>query len=207
MTVARDLLDLDPALPLSDRVRRVWFAPDGSPRPWWFTPADTVDAVLIALFSKDTGLALTGAHDALRATPEGALALLILLDALPRRLWAGHDKASAGNAAARALVIDSLRQGHDRHWPPAGRLLAGLCFLRSPDPIDQERGFALVDALGRPDWLAWALQKGKAGEARLPSLNFPGTPPGKAPPLSPLSASKYPAPPPAPESPPRPRKY
>ncbi|GEO80167.1 DUF924 family protein [Pararhodospirillum oryzae] len=171
-------LDLDPILPVSERLLSVWFGPkaerdETATQSWWFTSSDVVDATLIALFSQDVGNALSGRLDALLETPPGALSLVLLLDPLPRHLWRGHSRAFAGDGRARETAIEILRRGHDRGLRPVERLFCYLPFVHAEDPLDQERGLALVEGLGHAPWYAYAVRHAEAIDrfGRFPQRN------------------------------------
>jgi uncharacterized protein (DUF924 family) len=136
---AQVLLDFwfgDPASPEGERPREVWFTVD---------PA--FDAALRARFLDDQRRAAAGDYDAWRAAPDSCLALILLLDQLPRNLHRGSPAAYACDAKARAMARHALERGFDRSQSPARRCFLYLPFEHSEDLADQALGLALFEAL------------------------------------------------------------
>jgi uncharacterized protein (DUF924 family) len=145
---------------LPDRAKALldfWFGPEGDPardqhREIWFRATEEFDAALRREFLADYEAA---AADRLRlwdASAEGALALVLLLDQLPRNIFRETPRAYATDAAARAVADRALECGFDRRVPPAWRLFFYMPFHHSEDIADQRRSVALFDALPRhPD--------------------------------------------------------
>jgi uncharacterized protein (DUF924 family) len=84
------------------------------------------------------------------ATPEGALALLILLDQFPRNAFRGTPRMYATDALAREMARLALDAGHDRALDPDLRVFFGLPFGHSEDLADQDLSVALARGLGIP---------------------------------------------------------
>jgi uncharacterized protein (DUF924 family) len=95
--------------------------------------------------------AARGELDGWRATPTGALALIILLDQFPRNAFRGTPRMYATDAKARAAAAAAIEAGHDRAVSKELRLFIYLPFGHSEDPADQERSVAMAEALGEPD--------------------------------------------------------
>ena len=95
--------------------------------------------------------AARGDFDGWLATPEGALALLLLLDQFPRNAFRGTPRMYATDAAARRVTTAAVDVGHDRHMPEELRTFFYLPFGHSEDLGDQERCVALCRHLGPPD--------------------------------------------------------
>lgn len=131
-----------------------WFAPGGEDR--WFTPDPAFDAEIGQRFGALVEEALAGGLAAWAETPDGALALCLLLDQFPRNLWRGTPRAFAGDAMARALAADALAAGHDRAMPVDRRLFLYLPFEHSEELADQQRCLALVGTLGDARLLDYA---------------------------------------------------
>jgi len=152
--------DRDPAESLPDRATALldaWFGPPGDPdrerqREIWFKSTAEFDASLRAAFLADYEAAAAGELRSWEALPEGALALVLLLDQIPRNIFRGTSHAYATDAAARAVADRALEQGFDRLVPPVWRLFFYMPFHHSEDIADQRRSVALFDTLPRnPD--------------------------------------------------------
>jgi len=126
-----------------------WFAEGlGTWRRAWFVRDPAFDAELGARFATLADAAANGAHDELADTPEGALALALLLDQLPRNLHRGSPAAFAQDAKARDLARRAvLARGFDRALPPAAATFLYLPFEHSEALADQNVAVALFEGM------------------------------------------------------------
>ena len=122
----------------------------------WFGKNDAFDAEIKSRFLPTYEAAAKGALADWEATPEGALALTIVLDQFPRNMFRRDARAFAADAAARAVADRALARGFDRQVPEDQRLFFYLPFEHSEAMADQDRCCALIKALGNPDLLHWA---------------------------------------------------
>jgi uncharacterized protein (DUF924 family) len=126
----------------------------------WFAKSDAFDAAIRLKFEAVHLAASRGQYDAWLETPDGALALLLLLDQFPRNLWRGSAHAFATDAKARSLARRAIALGHDRAVEPQMRPFFYLPFEHSEDAADQRRSVELCEALARDagdhDTLKWA---------------------------------------------------
>jgi uncharacterized protein (DUF924 family) len=130
----------------------LWFGPEGSPgrgrpRRFWFEPPPGFDAALRRRFARDCVRAAAGLHDHWQSAPDTCLALLLLLDQLPRNLHRGSPSAYVSDHRAQAVARRALRRGFDRRVPTVWRWFFYLPFMHSEDLADQEAGLALLAAL------------------------------------------------------------
>jgi uncharacterized protein (DUF924 family) len=126
-----------------------WFAdgPD-TPRLAWFRRDAAFDAEIAARFGPLIAPARDGAHDAWAQTPQGALALLILLDQFPRNLFRGAPEAFASDAHALALARRVvLAQRMDLALTPTQRVFLYLPFEHAEDMPAQDISVALFEGL------------------------------------------------------------
>jgi uncharacterized protein (DUF924 family) len=77
-------------------------------------------------------------------TPEGALALLIVLDQFPRNMFRGHADAFASDAQARAVAHRTTAHGFDLKIAPPLRQFFYTPFEHSEDFADQDRALMLT---------------------------------------------------------------
>lgn len=82
------------------------------------------------------------------ATPEGALALMILLDQYPRNSFRDTPRMYATDPLARRLADAAVAAGHDRAVPEPLALFFYLPFAHSESLADQDRAVELVQRLG-----------------------------------------------------------
>jgi uncharacterized protein (DUF924 family) len=146
------------ALPERARVLLdAWFGPPGDPgrerpREIWFKSTAEFDASLRHAFLADYEAAAAGALRSWEALPEGALALVLLLDQIPRNIFRDTPRAYATDAAARAVADRAIEKGFDRMVPPVWRKFFYMPLHHSENIDDQRRSRQLFGALPRdPD--------------------------------------------------------
>jgi uncharacterized protein (DUF924 family) len=122
----------------------------------WFAKDDAFDAEIRTRFLPTYEAAARGELADWEATPEGALALAIVLDQFPRNMFRGDARAFAADATARAVADRAIQRGFDAKVPVDERLFFYLPFEHSESMVDQERSCALVKTLGNADLLHWA---------------------------------------------------
>ena len=135
-----------------DGILDFWFGPVGSaererPREVWFKGGAAYDELLRDSFLEDQQRAAAGEYDAWTNSPEGTVALLLLLDQLPRNLYRGTPQAFATDARAREIAGITVPRGFDQLLPPVWRWFVYLPFEHSESLADQERSVALFAAL------------------------------------------------------------
>lgn len=122
----------------------------------WFNRDDAFDAMLRDRFGEAQAAAAHGLLDDWQATPEGALALVLLLDQIPRNIHRSTPAAFATDPAARRVAAASLERGYDTRVAPELRSFFYLPFMHSEELADQKRCVALYQALGNADSLRYA---------------------------------------------------
>jgi uncharacterized protein (DUF924 family) len=134
-----------------------WFGLEGDPnrehyREIWFKATGEFDAALRREFLADYEEGAAGALQSWETSAEGALALVLLLDQVPRNIFRSTPRAYATDPAARAAADRALERGFDQRVPPAWRIFFYMPFHHSEDIADQRRSAALFNALPRnPD--------------------------------------------------------
>lgn len=139
----------------SERARALidfWFGSPGDPdrenhRPIWFRSTPEYDETLRRRFLADYAAAAAGALSAWESTASGALALLILLDQIPRNIFRDTPRAYDTDAAARAAADRAVSRGFDTQVPAAWRLFFYMPFHHSENLADQRRAQALAAPL------------------------------------------------------------
>jgi uncharacterized protein (DUF924 family) len=122
----------------------------------WFKKDSAFDDAIRARFLATYEAAAAGRLADWEGTPEGALALTIVLDQFPRNMFRGRARAFAADAAARAVADRALARGLDRPMALADKQFLYLPFEHSEALADQERCCALFRATGDADLLKWA---------------------------------------------------
>jgi uncharacterized protein (DUF924 family) len=119
---------------------------DAGPKKWFAKNAE-FDAEFKARFETAHLAAATGTLDHWASYPEGALALLVLLDQFPRNAWRGSGHMFATDGKARAVAGAAIDAGLDQHFDAALRAFFYLPFMHSESLADQERSVRLNAAL------------------------------------------------------------
>jgi uncharacterized protein (DUF924 family) len=88
-------------------------------------------------------------------TPDGALALVLLLDQYPRNSFRGTPRMYATDDLARKIAADAIAAGYDRMAAEELQKFFVLPFAHSEGLADQQRSVELARRLG-PDDLAHA---------------------------------------------------
>ncbi|WP_037300229.1 DUF924 family protein [Rubritepida flocculans] len=126
-----------------------WFA-DGPDvfRPAWFAKDPAFDEAIRPRFGALLAPGREGALDGWAATPEGALALFLVLDQFPRNLHRGAPEAFASDAHALALarrLVPGARM--DLALAPTQRIFLYLPFEHAEEMPAQDLSVALFEGL------------------------------------------------------------
>jgi uncharacterized protein (DUF924 family) len=129
-----------------------WFGAPGSaerdrPRDIWFRTDPVFDETLRRQFLGDHERAASGACRAWLDEADSALALVLLLDQLPRNLFRGSPRAFASDPLARDAARQAIGRGFDRGMAPIRRWFLYLPFQHSELLADQELSVALTETL------------------------------------------------------------
>jgi uncharacterized protein (DUF924 family) len=121
----------------------------------WFTKDAGFDADIRGRFLATYE---TAARGELRwdDTPEGALALVIVLDQFPRNMFRNSARAFAADPLARQITARAIGRGFDQRVVLAERSFFYLPFEHSEELADQEHCVALNRASGDANALKWA---------------------------------------------------
>lgn len=122
----------------------------------WFRFDEGFDAEIRSRFGHRHAEAAAGRLDGWADTPEGALALVLLLDQFSRNLHRGWPAIYAHDDKARGLARRAVEQGFDRQVDPDLRKFFYMPFMHSESLADQAVCVKLCHALRDPDTLKWA---------------------------------------------------
>ncbi|MBC7905303.1 MAG: DUF924 domain-containing protein [Rhodospirillaceae bacterium] len=123
-----------------------WFAPGMEAR--WFVNDPALDRDLAERFGQDMVKASDGSLDHWVDSAEGALALVLLLDQLPRNVFRGKRQAYSFDSHALAIAEAALLRGHDRALTPIRRRFLYLPFEHSEVLSDQRYCVELFERAG-----------------------------------------------------------
>jgi uncharacterized protein (DUF924 family) len=122
----------------------------------WFAKDDAFDAAFRDRFEAAHFRAARRELDPWAETPEGSLALLILLDQFPRNSFRGTAHAFATDPLARHFAILALDAGQDQMLENDLRRFFSLPLQHAEDRALQDRQLALFQAMERPADDRWA---------------------------------------------------
>jgi uncharacterized protein (DUF924 family) len=122
----------------------------------WFAKDDAFDARFRERFGAAHFAAARRELDGWAKTPEGVLALLILLDQFPRNTFRGTAHAFATDPLARMFALKALDAGFDQAVENDLRRFFYLPLQHAEDRALQDRQVALFQAMERPADDRWA---------------------------------------------------
>jgi uncharacterized protein (DUF924 family) len=132
---------------------------------WWFGPPATAaqvaaehnslwfgyqphqDREAAGLFGAEAAAALEGGLQHWSDSPEGWLALVLLLDQLPRMIHRGTPKAFAGDARAWQLVADGLAESREMLLAPIQQVFIYMVLEHHESLASQDLAVARFQAL------------------------------------------------------------
>jgi uncharacterized protein (DUF924 family) len=121
----------------------------------WYAAKPAFDEAIRLKFEPVHHAAARGEYDGWAETPEGALALLILLDQFPRNMYRKSGHAFATDPKARAIARAAAERGWHLEVEPVMRQFMLLPFEHSEDMADQDYGLMLAEEVGDPEVLKW----------------------------------------------------
>ena len=121
----------------------VRFWRDAGPK-FWFVKDETFDG-RCRTFEAEHHAAARGELGAWEMDAEGAMALLILLDQLPRNIFRNSPHAFATDGLAQAVAARAIERGFDAATDSALRVFFYMPFEHSEDFSDQDWSVSLMD--------------------------------------------------------------
>jgi uncharacterized protein (DUF924 family) len=122
----------------------------------WFARDDAFDERCRARFLPAQEDAAAGRLPEWERTPEGALALVLLLDQMPRNMFRGTARAWATDPKAKGVAERAIGRGFDREIEPLLRAFFYLPFMHGEDMSSQDRSVALYESAGDESGAYWA---------------------------------------------------
>ncbi|MFM4956502.1 DUF924 family protein [Aeromonas veronii] len=115
--------------------------------PLWWGKSSETDALLASRFGELVEAAAKGSLAHWADTPSGRLALILLLDQLPRNIHRGTPAAFDQDPLARDLCLKGLSIGADKSLSPLERVFFYLPLEHAESREQQARSVALFEAL------------------------------------------------------------
>lgn len=122
----------------------------------WFAKDAAFDAELRARFLDDHFAAARREYEEACDTPDGAMALILLLDQVPRNIFRDSAHAFATDPLAREYAQRAIDAGHDLRVDPALRIFFYMPFEHSEDIADQDRAVEWIEAIGDVTYTKYA---------------------------------------------------
>jgi uncharacterized protein (DUF924 family) len=135
-----------------DKVLAFWR--DAGPDKW-FSKDDAFDQACRDHFMPTYEAAARGDLNEWELTPEGALAVILLLDQFPRNMFRGTRQVYRTDPVALMAADRAIERGFDRKVEPELRRFFYLPFMHSESLRHQERSVTLNEALDE-DSFKWA---------------------------------------------------
>lgn len=134
-----------------------WFE-ETSPQQW-FVKDEAFDQLIRDRFSDIYTQAASGQLDAWVKEPEGALALVIILDQFSRNMFRGSEKSFATDNKALEIAKNAAQAGLDKKLDSdIQRIFLYMPFMHSESLQDQAEGIRLFKHVNNPTTLDYAVQ-------------------------------------------------
>lgn len=130
-----------------------WFGPEetrGEQRKAWWVSDPDFDAQVAAVLGPWLDDARSGALDGWADTPEGAVALVLILDQAPRNLFRDSAEAFASDAQALQVAEAAIAKGFHTQLVPILAQFLMMPLMHAEDRAVQDRAVSLFEALGIP---------------------------------------------------------
>ena len=125
-------------------------------RKQWFASTPQLDAAIKERFEITWKAAVHGDYDDWRNSPDGCLALTIILDQLPLNMFRGSAKSFSSEHLAIEVAKHAIAQAYDQQIDPTQLPFLYLPLMHSENLADQDQSVALFDAAGLTNNLRFA---------------------------------------------------
>lgn len=122
----------------------------------WFSKDETFDQACRDRFMPTYEAAARGDLNEWELTPDGALAVILLLDQFPRNMFRGQRETYKTDPVALMAADRAIERGFDHKVESQFRRFFYLPFMHSESLADQERSVTLNEALGDKDSVKYA---------------------------------------------------
>lgn len=140
-------------MPVPDDVVDFWF--DAGPKKW-FSKSETFDEEIRSRFGPTVAAAGAGDLDDWQVTPQGVLALVLLLDQFTRNIFRGDPRTWGFDDKAVAVSEAAIAKGYDMALPLEKRRWLYMPYMHSEDPAMQRRSVELSEKVDDADYRKFA---------------------------------------------------
>jgi uncharacterized protein (DUF924 family) len=123
----------------------------------WFKKDAAFDETLRQRFEAAHHGAARGDFATWQVSAEGALALLLLLDQIPRNIYRGSAHAFAADGLAQEIALHAITEGYDAATPMPLRIFFYLPLEHAENLTLQTRCVALCEAAGNAEYTKFAV--------------------------------------------------
>lgn len=113
----------------------------------WFSVTADYDREITKKFERDLKKAGRGEYDAWRETPEGSLALILLLDQFARNIYRDLEDMYKYGKAAEEIAAHAIEKGFDRVLPISKRQFVYMPFMHAENVALQNQSVKLFEEL------------------------------------------------------------
>lgn len=139
-----------------DVVLSFWFSP--AAQKHWFARSEAFDAQVREELGPLHERARKKELEAWRNDPEGALAMVILFDQVPRNLHRNSAQAFATDGLALEVAREAIARGFDQAVDAARRFFYYLPFEHAEDAAVQAESVRLIEGLGNAYYTQYAIK-------------------------------------------------
>ena len=116
-------------------------------KDWWYKGGPPVDDEIRTRFGVLVQQACANELVVWQSTPEGALALVLLLDQFTRNIYRNTPQAYSGDARAFEVVTQAIERNIDTALPAVSRIWFYHPYHHAENVEEQDRGLALLNKL------------------------------------------------------------
>ena len=131
-----------------------WYSPRLAKH--WFASTPALDDEIRQRYEGLWQRAANGELDVWNDTPDGALALVIVLDQLPLNMFRGKPQAFATEQRAVAVARQAVARGDDQRLPRERLQFLYMPLMHSENLADQDQSVALFERAGLSENLRFA---------------------------------------------------
>lgn len=132
----------------------LWFSEPG--KKYWYNSTPEMDEELRGKYSDLFHAAMKGELNQWQDTPEGSLALIIVLDQFPLNMYRGNAESFSGESQSREVAAAAIEQGFDNVLTEEQKSFLYLPYMHSESLADQDRSVELFTQAGLTEGLKWA---------------------------------------------------
>lgn len=143
-----------PGQPSPQEILEFWYAAEMRPR--WFASTPELDAAIRHKYETLWRSATAGELDDWKRTPEGCLALVIVLDQFPLNMFRGQALSFSSEQQAVEATRHALAQGYPQRLPADRLSFLYMPLMHSEDLADQDLSVELFEQAGLESNLRFA---------------------------------------------------